>query len=831
MVSRLTTALLLFIYSVTHAQNQPQWNVLMNASISASGYLQGFSPDYLYNAKSPICWTVQGGGVQWLELNFNVPATINKLELTIGHTYKGEPINVYGRSADGNYELLHHFENEQLDGDSLLDFTPAQPWADIEFIRMESPESPLTLCWRHLGLIGFIPGRIPPDFDLCDSTPDLIYYNAQVITMDTANPLAEAVAIKRNKIMAVGSNEALLELRRAGCGTSAKDLQGLTILPGFNDSHSHWISWRQHICEPSGDTTYPSYEDIMTNLSQNGWTSISELNFGRPDDGSGNHFYDALDLDFRGKLSVRLNGYWGSLNDGSEIIDVLADSGRTPKESFSGRVRAPGVKIYVDDPFGTTDILTQGEVDERIQKSFSNGWQVAAHAVNESAVEKILSAYETVLGSESNENFRLRIEHAVKVSDDQLSRMQTKGILASFQLFGPSDWPDQTTFQTYISNTHPEWCLRWKDFMDAGIPVTGSSDAPFNNSVCNYSPFRGIFEMVTRLGYLSRVHASWELDQRLTIEQCLELLTIDGAYATFEEDKKGSITEGKWADLVIVSDNPLEVTDPGDLLNIRVLMTMVGGHTEYCDDSYIPELCESYNSFSVNSASVIASNYLGDETPDYAYDGDPETSWGSGDYAPQWVQIDLMHNYKINGVDLVVAQYPSGHTVHQILGKGDIPGGELQLMHEFNGNTSDYETLRYSAPPTLDSMRFIRILTTESPSWIAWREIVIRKDDDILSINKVENPYTGEISNLIISPLPLKEESVIEFQINRACNLTGVIYGIDGKKLMTFIDQFCPEGHYSIPLNKVRPQQLSSGVYFLKISSEKNNMVKKLVKL
>ncbi|MGE5807113.1 MAG: amidohydrolase family protein, partial [Ignavibacteria bacterium] len=263
--------------------------------------------------------------------------------------------------------------------------------------------------------------------DSSASVPDAVYFNGSIITMDPAHPSAEAVALKSDTIMSVGTNEEILDLAIPGGGTKIIDLNGLTMLPGFNDSHSHWFSWRQHICSVSNDTTYPSLEEIMEMLSSNGWTSITELNFGRPDFAP-EHLNIALDLDRRGELSIRLNGFWGTLDDGS-LIHVLADSMRTPGKIYSERIWARGVKMYVDDPFGTADILSQEETTQLVQLAHSSGWQIAAHAINESAVEKILTAYEEVLGAESNENYRYRNEHAVKVSDDQLERMKQKGII------------------------------------------------------------------------------------------------------------------------------------------------------------------------------------------------------------------------------------------------------------------------------------------------------------------------------------------------------------------------------------------------------------------
>jgi predicted amidohydrolase YtcJ len=822
----LVTVILFTIGQPVYAQNQA-WNLVLDAPMAASGFTQGNPPENLINANAPVCWSVEGGGMQWLEINFGDPAVLQRFELTIGHDYKGEPVNMYGRFAGGEYKLLHHFQNEQLIGDSSIVFEPSQPWDNVEFIRLESPESPLTLCWRHLGLIGYIPGQIPPDDidDFCRPAPDLIYYNGTVITMDPATPVAEAVAIHTNTITGVGTNEEIMNMRIAGCRTELIDLNGLTVLPGFNDSHCHWISWRRHICEPAGDTTYPSYEEIMRNLSLNGWTSISELNFGRPDDGSADHYYDVMDMALRGTLPVRLNGYWGTLNDGTDLIDVLSDSSRTPERAYSERVRAPGVKIYIDDPFGTTDILSQTDVNNLVQYAYNAGWQVAAHAVNESAVEKILSAYEMALGADMNDIRRLRIEHAVKVSDDQMNRMLNKRIIASVQLMGPPDWPAQETFQTYISNTHPEYCLRWRDFANEGMQMTGSTDAPFNNSVCDYSPFRVMYQGISRIGYLDHIHADWELNQRLTIQQALELMTIDGAYATFEEDRKGSITSGKWADLVIVSDNPLEIADPEDLLNIRVLQTMVGGRIEFCDDAAYPNLCGRYTTFSISGALVSASSYLTDQTPDMAFDGNSATGWSSGNYAPQWIQIDLLHNARINGIDLTVDQWPAGYTQHQVLAKNNY-SGDYTHLHQFSGNTETDDVLRYIAPLPADSFRFIKILTTVSPSWVAWKDIRIYQNSDLP--DATESFTDQSVDDIKIAPLPLNELTSLSYNLNMPGVLSIRLIGADGRQICSLLNEYEQSGDHSRNLLRMIHDPIAPGIYFISISTSSISIVKKI---
>lgn len=106
-----------------------------------------------------------------------------------------------------------------------------------------------------------------------------------------------------------------------------------------------------------------------------------------------------------------------------------------------------------------------------------------------------------------------------------------------------------------------------------------------------------------------------------------------------------------------------------------------------------------------------------------AVDGDPGTVWNSGDDAPQWIQIDLGQPTSIGAFRLVISQYPEGNTVHQIWVGAD--SAALSMIHEFSGFTSESDVLEFTASPPAVGVRFVRIVTPSSPSWVAWREIEI----------------------------------------------------------------------------------------------------------
>ena len=119
---------------------------------------------------------------------------------------------------------------------------------------------------------------------------------------------------------------------------------------------------------------------------------------------------------------------------------------------------------------------------------------------------------------------------------------------------------------------------------------------------------------------------------------------------------------------------------------------------------------------------VLASNALPLEFPEQAVDGGA-LQWGAGQEPPQWIQIDLGRPQTISRILLVVAQFPAGETVHQIWGRG--PDESLRLLHEFRGTTAEGDILEFVPELALDNIQYLRIVTTQSPSWVALQEIEV----------------------------------------------------------------------------------------------------------
>jgi predicted amidohydrolase YtcJ len=214
--------------------------------------------------------------------------------------------------------------------------------------------------------------------------------------------------------------------------------------------------------------------------------------------------------------------------------------------------------------------MTQEEIHEAVEDAHRHGFQIGIHANGDVTIDMVLNAYERVQQLWPRPNARHRIEHCSLVNPGLLERIKAVGAIP-------------TPFYTYVHYHGNKWVeygqekMAWmfahRSFLDYDIPVAPASDympGPF-------SPLMAIQSMVTRKDFDGRV---WGDNQRITVEEALRICTRNGAYASFEENLKGSITAGTLADFVVLSDDPHTV-DPDHIKEIQVVRTVVGGRTMY----------------------------------------------------------------------------------------------------------------------------------------------------------------------------------------------------------------------------------------------------------
>ncbi len=120
---------------------------------------------------------------------------------------------------------------------------------------------------------------------------------------------------------------------------------------------------------------------------------------------------------------------------------------------------------------------------------------------------------------------------------------------------------------------------------------------------------------------------------------------------------------------------------------------------------------------------VLVSAALPDQTAQMAVDGDPNTQWSAGAFPTQWIEIDLGGLYTIGEIRLTVGQWPAGQTVHQLWAGASLDA--IQQVYEFKGKEYDFDVLNFVPAIPLNNIRYVRIVTSESPSWVSWREIEV----------------------------------------------------------------------------------------------------------
>lgn len=425
-----------------------------------------------------------------------------------------------------------------------------------------------------MGVVGVVALLVVPLTATDLAAPEVIYRGGVVVTMDDKVPRAEAVAVRDGRILAVGADDAVLALRRSS--TRVVDLGGRALLPGFVDSHAHWI----------GDGSMVGYNaDLAIDAAlSRGWTSINELFVN-------SERLDALRaLDAAGELRLRVNAYLPMNFEDEKFGHWFR--GYEPHHAYSPHLRLGGIKLFLDHDWGTKFHWNQAELDEYVLSAHELGWQVSAHVISAEALDQYLTAVERALAAHPNPDARHRAEHVIQLRDDQLAKLAELGMIASIQPGIPGDLTEEAGFPALVARGETRWIARWRDLVDSDVHTIGGTDTPWlvlavGNQMPHGSPMEAIYQAVTRQTPLGRPPEDYQLAQRLTVDQAIHLFTINAAYGTFEEDVKGSLTPGKYADLAILSADP--TTTPVDsLLDIQVLTTVVGGRVEYCAD---PALC------------------------------------------------------------------------------------------------------------------------------------------------------------------------------------------------------------------------------------------------
>ena len=547
---------------------------------------------------------------------------------------------------------------------------------------------------------------------------DSVYRGGTVLTMNSQQPRAEAVAVRGDKIMAVGTESEIAAL--VGEFTDVINLDGLTLIPGFVDAHTHLLNdigpiEGQRIAAENGITTLGNLFSVADFISE--MESIDEA----------------------GELQIRTSLYLPATDPcGERYGDWWRDY--TPSFAPGQMLRIQGVKVFTDggacgnpaisQPYpgiiGLGDLwFSQEELDSIVQEAAAAGFPVVMHAIGDRAVDQALTAMDSLTGGGDNP-LRHRIDHNSIIRPDQISRYGESGAVVS--LFGyhtTCGIPERSAF--YKDADWP-----WRALLDANPDThfAWHGDDPWVGPV---SPLLELYSLVTRYALdedgTPCAPPDWLASHAITVEEGLAMMTTGAAYALFRDEEVGSIEVGKYADFVVLSDDPVAI-DPLNLKDVRVLATIVGNTTIYCaDDATIcagtaPSSDQPPSALTPGDGivkTVRASQEQPGSPATKAVDGDLDAGWVSGNDAVQWIELDLGEELAVGGIRLWVDQYPAGFTSHRILG-GPNPD-PTEVLAVLDGDTTSGDLLE--ANGLWAGIRYLRIETTESPSWVAWFEIEV----------------------------------------------------------------------------------------------------------
>jgi len=528
---------------------------------------------------------------------------------------------------------------------------------------------------------------------------DLVLLNGTVWTVNPSQPWAEAVAVKGDRILDVGSSHSIRKL--ASVRTEIIDLKGDLVLPGFIDSHTHfldggfsllsirlreaesreafiarirdkakelergeWIlngNWdhqsfsppelphrdwidavtphnpvfvnrldghmalanslalkiagvskdtpspdggeilkdpetgeptgilkdaalelvAKHIPEPSPGAKLRAAEVALRHAAECGVTSVHDM-------ASAENFEVYQELLRNNKLTARLYVY-------IPITEVEVYSRLRLKTPFGNDfLKIGGLKGFVDGSLGSSTALffepyaddpdvtglfhsqmfPEGIMEQRIMEADRAGLQVAIHAIGDKANHTILDIMEKVIAGNGERDRRWRVEHAQHLLPEDIERFARLGIIASVQPYHAID--DGRWAESKIGRERCRATYAFQSLLEGGTVLACGSDW----TVAPLDPLSGIYAAVTRRTLDGKHPEGWFPEQKISLEEAIKGYTLNGAFAEFSEESKGSIEAGKLADLVVLTRNIFAVS-PEEIVDAKAKMTIFNGEIVY----------------------------------------------------------------------------------------------------------------------------------------------------------------------------------------------------------------------------------------------------------
>lgn len=271
-------------------------------------------------------------------------------------------------------------------------------------------------------------------------------------------------------------------------------------------------------------------------------------------------------------------------------LAALEENGARTNEN--GRVLTNAMKLYLDGALGSRGALLTEPYSDRpdtsglslmqkddamalFERAINAGVQVNTHAIGDEANRLLLNWYEEAFAQhDDRRDLRWRIEHAQILHTDDISRFAELGVIASMQpshAIGDFFFAPDRLGPNRLDGAYP-----WRSLIDAGAIIAGGSDAPVERG----DPRIEFYGAVARRGVNGYQDENWRPDEAVTRADALKMFTIWPAYASFQEDRLGTIEPGKQADFTVFSEDIMTIPE-ADILSVDTVMTIVDGEIMY----------------------------------------------------------------------------------------------------------------------------------------------------------------------------------------------------------------------------------------------------------
>ena len=258
---------------------------------------------------------------------------------------------------------------------------------------------------------------------------------------------------------------------------------------------------------------------------------------------------------------------------------------RTVKAYYDGALGSRGARLladYADQPGHRGVSGEDYGFDVALNaEAMQAGFQIAIHAIGDAGNRESLDILEAVFRDvPAAARNRHRVEHAQIVHPDDIPRFGELGIIASME--PPHAMEDKTWAEARLGDERMQGAYAWRSLREAGAALTFNSDNPGSD----HDIFYGLHSAITRQDKDRQPEGGWFAEERMSAEEAIRGYTNWSAYASFREDNTGIIAEGRWADLTVMDIDPFVLADasPGDILNGRIVMTIVDGRIVYDSD-------------------------------------------------------------------------------------------------------------------------------------------------------------------------------------------------------------------------------------------------------